>query len=71
MTEEKIMSVLKMVGQNHTILSISHRLSSIIASDRVVILEKGKIKNEGSPEDLLQHDQWYRNHIEMEKLTWN
>lgn len=70
-TEERIVSVLQKASQAHTILSISHRLSSMIASDKVVILEDGKVKNVGSPEMLLQSDDWYRSHIELEKLTWN
>lgn len=69
-TEEKIVSVLQKAGQTHTILSISHRLSSMIASDTVVILENGRVKNAGSPETLLQNDDWYRSHIALEKLTW-
>lgn len=70
-TEDKIVSVLKKASDAHTILSISHRLSSMIASDRVVILEKGRIKNVGAPEVLLQKDHWYRSHIALEKMTWN
>lgn len=70
-TEERIVSVLQKASKAHTILSISHRLSSMIASDRVVILEDGKIKNVGSPEMLLNSDDWYRSHIELEKLTWS
>lgn len=70
-TEDKIVSVLKKASDDHTILSISHRLSSMIASDRVVILEKGRIKNVGAPEVLLQNDHWYRSHIALEKMTWN
>lgn len=70
-TEEKIISVLQRASSTYTILSISHRLSSMLASDRVVILEKGRVKNSGSPEELLQNDEWYRNHITLEKLTWN
>lgn len=69
-TEEKIVSVLQKASQAHTILSISHRLSSMIASDTVVILEDGRVKNAGSPEMLLQNDDWYRRHIALEKLTW-
>ena len=52
-TEERIVSVLKKASYSHTILSISHRLSSMVVSDRVVILENGSIKNVGSPEELL------------------
>lgn len=70
-TEEKVVSVLKKAGEAHTILSISHRLSSMINSDTVVILEKGKVKNMGSPEVLLQNDEWYRSHVALEKLTWS
>ncbi len=71
LTETRIVSVLQKAGQAHTILSISHRLSSMIASDTVVILENGTIKNAGSPEILLQNDDWYRSHIALEKLTWS
>ena len=69
-TEEKFISVLQKASQAHTILSITHRLSSMIACDTVAILENGMIKNIGSPEMLLQNDDWYRNHIALEKLTW-
>lgn len=69
-TEDKIVSILQMASQEHTILTISHRLSSMISSDRIVILENGKIKNSGTPEELLQNDEWYKNHIALEKLTW-
>jgi len=70
-TEEKIVSVLQRASSAHTILSISHRLSSMIACDIVVILENGRVKNAGSPEELLQKDEWYRSHIALERLTWS
>jgi len=70
-TEEKIVAVLQKASQSHSILTISHRLSSMISSDKIVILENGKIKSSGKPEILLKNDDWYRNHIELEKLTWN
>lgn len=70
-TEGKIVSVLQKAGNVYTILSISHRLSSIVSSDTVVILENGRVKNAGSPEVLLENDDWYRSHITLEKLTWN
>lgn len=70
-TEQNIVSVLQKVSEAYTILSISHRLSSMIASDTVVILEHGRVKNAGSPEVLLENDDWYRSHIALEKLTWS
>lgn len=70
-TEEMLVSVLQKASRGHTILSISHRLSSMIASETVVILENGSIKKADSHEKLLQNDDWYRSHITLEKLTWS
>lgn len=69
-TEEKIVSVIEKAGENRTILTISHRLSSMASADKIVILEKGRVKNIGTPEMLLQNDQWYKNHMKLENLTW-
>jgi len=70
-TEEKVVSVLHNISTARTILSISHRLSSIIACDKIVRIENGRVKNIGTPEEMLQKDNWYRSHMELEKLTWN
>jgi ATP-binding cassette subfamily B protein len=69
-TEEKIVSVIERAGKNRTILTISHRLSSMASADKIVILEKGMVKNIGTPEMLLKNDQWYKNHMKLENLTW-
>jgi ATP-binding cassette subfamily B protein len=71
LTERKIVSVLKRAGEARTILSISHRPSSMLSSDRVVILEKGRVRASGSPEELLQVDEWYRSRVTLERLTWD
>ncbi len=70
LTEERIVAVMRKASQAHTILSISHRMSSMLSSDTIVILENGRIKNAGAPEMLLQSDDWYRSHLALEKLTW-
>ena len=54
----------------HTVLAISHRLSSMITSDRIVILENGRVKSAGTPSELLETDEWYRQHMALEQLTW-
>ena len=53
-----------------TILSISHRPSSMLTSDRIVILEDGRIRNQGSPDELIKNDTWFRNLLELEANTW-
>lgn len=71
LTEEKIVSVLKEISDTHMILSISHRISSMVTSDKVIILEAGRIKNMGTPEYLLQNDDWFKNRMALENLTWD
>jgi len=38
---------------NRTIITVAHRINTILDSDRVVVLEKGEVAEFGSPEDLL------------------
>jgi len=68
-TEENIVSVLQKAGAARTILAISHRPSSMLSSDAVVILENGRIRDTGSPADLLERDEWYRNYVSGERLA--
>ena len=52
-----------------TILIIAHRLSTVMIADNLIILEKGKIIESGSPKDLLQDENtyFYKNFNLMEK----
>lgn len=70
-TEEKVLDVLQRSGEKRMILSISHRLSSMLSSDRVVILEGGRIISEGAPDRLLREDEWMKSRLTLENLTWD
>ncbi|MBY9007069.1 MAG: ABC transporter ATP-binding protein [Candidatus Lokiarchaeota archaeon] len=59
---EAILSILK----NRTSISIAHRLSTIINSDRILVLDKGKIIEEGSHEELLKKKGFYQHLFEMQ-----
>jgi ATP-binding cassette subfamily B protein len=70
-TEEKVVSVLRKIAEERMVLSISHRLTSILASDMLILLENGRIINSGSPDTLIQSDPWYRRHLSLESMTWD
>jgi len=70
-TEEKVVSVLRKIAEDRMVLSISHRLTSILACDTLILLENGHIINSGSPEMLIQNDSWYRRHLSLESMTWD
>ncbi|MFV0491865.1 MAG: ABCB family ABC transporter ATP-binding protein/permease [Pseudorhodobacter sp.] len=52
-TERDIQDSLLAMGQGRTVITIAHRLSTIADADRIVVLEKGKVIEEGRHEDLL------------------
>jgi ATP-binding cassette subfamily B protein len=52
-TERDIQDSLRAMGQGRTVITIAHRLSTIADADRIVVLEKGEIVEEGTHEALL------------------
>lgn len=57
--EANIQSALDRVMQGKTVLAIAHRLSTIAAMDRIVVLDQGRIVEEGSHEALLARNGLY------------
>ena len=53
-TEVEIQGELKAMGEGRTVLTIAHRLSTIADADRIVVLEKGEIVEEGTHTELLE-----------------
>jgi ATP-binding cassette, subfamily C (CFTR/MRP), member 1 len=52
-TETMVQQVIREQFKTHTLISIAHRLDTIVEFDRVVVLEKGCIVEEGNPRELL------------------
>ncbi|WP_420602447.1 ABC transporter ATP-binding protein [Flagellimonas sp.] len=59
-TEEEILNNLKQVSQNRTTLIVSHRVSSAKNADKIIVLENGKIIQEGTHEQLNNIEGYYK-----------
>ena len=51
--EQKILSAIESVRSNYTSVVIAHRLSTIVDADLILVLDKGKIVEQGSHNDLI------------------
>lgn len=52
-SEQKTMDLIKTEFQDATVLTIAHRLNTIINSDKIAVMDFGALKEYGSPEELL------------------
>ncbi len=58
-TEAEIQNELQAMGEGRTVITIAHRLSTIAHADRIVVLEKGEIVEEGTHSELLEREGRY------------
>ncbi len=67
-TEHYIHKSLKKIIKERgiTVVIISHRIATIKKADHVVILQDGKIIEEGAPMDLKKSDGWYKKVLKLE-----
>ncbi|MFD0992935.1 ABC transporter ATP-binding protein [Tenacibaculum geojense] len=67
-TEEKILSNLNRVSKNKTTFIISHRVSSAKNADKIIVLEDGNIIQQGTHNQLITLEGYYKNLYEQQLL---
>jgi ATP-binding cassette subfamily B protein len=65
-SEEVIREALGRLMRGRTVMAIAHRLSTVRNFDRILVLEKGRLVQDGSPEALLRSDGTYRRLMDAE-----
>ncbi|HCX03568.1 MAG: ABC transporter ATP-binding protein [Tissierellales bacterium] len=60
-TERKIQSALERILKDRTSFIIAHRLSTIVNADRILVISKGKIIEEGNHNQLIRKKGYYYN----------
>ncbi len=58
-SEQTILKSLKAVAEKHTTLVIAHRLSTIVDANNIIVLDKGKIVEQGTHQQLLDQKGLY------------
>jgi ATP-binding cassette subfamily B multidrug efflux pump len=65
-SEALIQRATEHLTKGRTSIIIAHRLSTIQKADKIVVLEKGELKEQGSHSELLKHNGYYKTLYEMQ-----
>jgi ATP-binding cassette, subfamily B, bacterial len=70
-SEEAIRQALTRLMTRRTVIAIAHRLSTVRNFDRIVVLQAGRIVQDGPPDLLMRHEGLYRQLVqrEMDRLA--
>ena len=65
-TQNEIQSAIENLKGEYTILIIAHRLSTVIDSDKIFVVDNGKVIDSGSHKNLLKKCDFYKNLYEKD-----
>ena len=67
-SERLVQDAINKMMKNRTSIVIAHRLSTIRHADEIIVLQKGKIVERGSHDELLSQNGFYRKLVEMQEV---
>ncbi|WP_405285870.1 ABC transporter ATP-binding protein [Methanobrevibacter sp.] len=67
--ESKIQKALSELIKNKTVIIIAHRMRTIANADKIVVLDDGKISEQGSPDELLAQNGLFKKMVDLQNLS--
>ena len=65
--ETSVQNAITQLTKGKTVLVIAHRMRTVAGADKVVVLEQGKVVQQGAPSDLIKEDGLYRHLVELQQ----
>lgn len=71
--ETAVQKAISELVRDKTVLIIAHRMRTVAGADRIVVLENGKVSQQGSPAELIEQGGLYRHMVELqsESSQWS
>ena len=67
--ESKIQRALSELIKSKTVIIIAHRMRTIANADRIIVLDDGRIAEQGSPEELIAQDGLFKKMVDLQNLS--
>ncbi len=68
-SEQLVQLAIERLLKGRTVIIIAHRLSTVFGADRIVVLDRGRIVEQGTHQELLEGGQVYKKLYEMQFVT--
>ena len=65
--ESAVQAALSRLIKNKTVLVIAHRMRTVAGADKVVVLENGKVVQQGAPDELMAEGGLYKHMVELQQ----
>lgn len=65
--ESAVQEALSLLVRNKTVLIIAHRMRTVAGADRIIVLENGRVAQQGSPDQLMKQGGLYRHMVELQQ----
>lgn len=67
--ETKVQGALSRLLADKTVLVIAHRMRTVESADKIVVLEDGKVAEQGSPKELMARDGLFKHMVELQQRS--
>ena len=69
LNEQRMREAIDAVAQGRTLIVIAHRLSTVVDSDKIIVLEQGQVVGQGTHAELIESTPLYRELAEHQLLV--